>query len=217
MTMDSMGFLHLAYGLMFVALAVRDILWVRSILLAATFSFITYALTTRNHVMTSWNVVFVVVNTLQVIRLVRERRPVGIPPEAADLYRDVFSSSMTTREFLYFWEMGHARPAGDGPIVREGERQAELVLVTADEVRVSRAGREIARLGRGHFVAEMSFLTGEPASADVTPIGATELRGWDPRRLASLRQLQPELFMKIQGVLGRELSTKVRAASGALR
>ena len=53
------------------------------------------------------------------------------------------------------------------PVVREGDVGHELYLVSEGEVRVERAGREIARLGPGEFFGELALMSGERRNATV--------------------------------------------------
>ena len=208
-------FPHLGYGLMLLALAVRDILWLRSILVFAQLSLAAYAIMANNMAVAFWNVLFVCINSIQVVRILKERRPVELPADAADLYTEMFSV-MSRREFLFFWQRGTINEVCDTWITREGERQNELSLILSGTVQVVKNGSAIARLSRGSFIAEMSFLTGEPASADVIAQGRVHCISWQQETLRSLEQANPQLLIKIQGVLGRDLVDKIRTASGTL-
>ncbi|HEY8871669.1 MAG TPA: ATP-binding cassette domain-containing protein [Stellaceae bacterium] len=53
------------------------------------------------------------------------------------------------------------------PVVREGDVGHELFLVSEGEVRVERAGHEIARLGPGEFFGELALMSGDPRNATV--------------------------------------------------
>ena len=52
------------------------------------------------------------INSIQVVKLIRERSPVKIPDEIDDIYRTKFSD-MTQREFLYFWSLGKQKDVTD--------------------------------------------------------------------------------------------------------
>ena len=97
--------LHLGYILMLIALVVRDMLWLRSILICAQISLVFYALLQGNQPVAFWNFIFVGINAFQVIRILRERKPIEVDADLLDLYKSTFHS-MTPREFLYFWGMG---------------------------------------------------------------------------------------------------------------
>jgi putative ABC transport system ATP-binding protein len=52
-------------------------------------------------------------------------------------------------------------------VVQEGDVGHELYLISDGEVRVERAGNEVARLGPGEFFGELALLSGEPRNATV--------------------------------------------------
>jgi putative ABC transport system ATP-binding protein len=56
----------------------------------------------------------------------------------------------------------------DEIIVHEGDVGHELFLVSEGEVRVERAGAEVARLGPGEFFGELALMSGERRNATVT-------------------------------------------------
>ncbi len=208
-------FLNLAYVLMVLGLIVRDILWLRIFLVSSQTCFISYALATDNFSMTAWNSAFIAINAVQVARLAWERRPVPLPADLEDIYKKVFSV-MTRREFLYFWETGRIQSATDQLLIREGDAQKELSLIVSGTVCVSKEGLPVVRLFSGQFIAEMSFLTEEPASADVHADGAVSFISWDQQKLANLKQVNPTLLIKLQAILGKDLTHKLKMLSRKL-
>ncbi len=202
--------LNLGYLLTFTALSVRDILWLRVLLVSTQLSFFSYGLITQNKTVIFWNSLFLIINSYRLVRLIQERRPIDLPPELIDLYEKVFSS-MRRREFWYLWHIGRRRTVKDRQIIRKGERQRELMLITAGKVEVNRDGTLLAELTRGSFIAEMSFLTGEGASADVFARGEVQYMAWEQEKIRSLQQINPDLYMKIQNILGKDLSAKIKS------
>lgn len=206
-------FLNIGYGLGIIALVIKDVLWLRAILAISQFSLATTALLMHNHNAAFWNMTFVVINLYHVVRIIRERRPIELPAELNDLYERIFPS-MSKKEFFYFWQIGNTCRVIDELLIREGERQENVSLILSGKVDIIKAHGKIAELSRGSFVAEMSFLTGDPASADVRAAGAVELISWPQEKLRGLKQLNSGLYMKIQHILGKDLAGKVKASSG---
>jgi len=203
---------NLGYLLMLVGLLMRDILWLRLILMMAQLALGAYGLVRGDHYMAAWNFVFVGINLARTIRLLHERRPIHLSRDQEQIYKHLFLS-MSRREFLYLWEMGNPGMSDGTQLVREGEPQRDLVLLLNGEVVVRKDGQELARLSRGQFVAEMSFVSGEPASADVIANGRVDFIAWPQDKLRTLQQLNPGLLVKLQHILGRDLTSKVKAAS----
>lgn len=204
--------LNLGYAMGLLALAVKDVLWLRIILMLSQSSMFASALMRGNPNGAFWNFAFVLFNLYHVVRIVRERRPIELPADLADLYERVFSS-MSHNEFLYFWQTGQTRVVKDEALIKKGDRQENVSLILSGRAEVVKSKGKIAELERGSFFAEMSFLTGEPASADVMAVGEVGYVSWQQEKLRNLKLLNPTLYMKIQQILGKDLVGKVKAAT----
>ncbi len=196
------------YFLMLSALLVRDILWLRTILIAAQSILMSYALISGNENIAFWNGLFVLINTIQVMLLIRERRPIKLTDPLENIYQLVFAS-LRRREFLYLWHMGNVNTVQDSIIIQKDKHQKNIALILDGAVEVKSENRLIAQLSRGSFVAEMSFLTGNPATADVKAKGSVKLLSWPQSKLRGLQQINPDLFIKLQNILGKDLTQKV--------
>lgn len=203
---------NIGYVFMLAALTVRDILWLRSLLVSAQLSLFSYGIISGNVPVAFWNALFFLINSYQVVRLIQQRRPIDLPEDLLDLYKNIFSS-MRRREFLYFWQMGNIHELKHKKIISKGENQKNLLLILSGEVEVKSTGKLIAKLSRGSFVAEMSFLTGEPATADVFVPKEASYISWNQQKLRSLEQLNPDLLIKIQNILGKDLTSKLKKDS----
>ena len=87
-------FLAFSYLVNLVALLVRDILWLRSILMGAQLIMLVYAVMKPNQIMIFSNGIFFSINTYQVIRLLLERRPIQLPEE---LHQGFISAKSETK------------------------------------------------------------------------------------------------------------------------
>jgi hypothetical protein len=204
--------LNIAYLLTFVAFLVRDIFWLRILLVSSQLSFIAYALLAGNISMTAWNIGFVMVNFVQVVRLLRMKRPISLPPPLEEIYSRSFSR-LTMREFLYFWQTGRKMESVDGHIVRSGSREGALYLITEGTVSILRDGEEVVRIGRGDFIAESSdIIGGIPARIGARAVGAVRCIAWDKDTLESLQKVAPKIVIKVQKIVGRYMTDKLRAA-----
>lgn len=207
--------LNFGYLFMLIALMIRNILFLRIILISAQSIFIAYGLVTANYVVVVWNSLFIVLNVFQVVVLLRRRMPVTIPTEIEDIYDSTFHD-MSKREFFYFWQIGNEVDYEPGIIVKEGSPQNSVMLMLQGSASVEKNGKDIAELARGSFIAEMSFLSEDPASADVSCYVPVKVMTWDRDNLLNLKRLNFELWMKIQHVLSKDLVGKVKQASSRL-
>lgn len=206
---------HVGYGLMLLALLARDVLWLRSLLVLAQLNLSLYSYFRGIDSIAAWNALFVVINLAWVIRILRERRAVRLPEELARIHAGHFAA-LQPPEFLRLWHMAERRPLAAGAVLtRQGQAPPALYFLLHGTVLVRQAGREVARLGAGEFVAEMSLLTGAAASADAEALDQAEAMCWPVDRLRQLRQRNPGLWTKIQSVLGYDLVAKIQRASAA--
>ncbi len=210
---QSLLILNIGYALTFVALAIREVLWLRSTLTAAQVLLFTYHFFyADNQTAAFWTAIFVLVNSYNIIKIILERRPKLIPDEIRDLYDGIFKS-LTTREFLYFWNMGTIRSVTDDYLIHSGEHQDNLLLVLSGSANVQVNGEIIASLDRGAFIAEISFLSGEPASADVYVNEELIFISWRSGRLKNMQNENPEFWMKLQHALSEDLIKKVKPSA----
>jgi len=202
--------LNIGYGLTFIALAIREILWLRTTLTAAQlFLFLYHYLISENTSATFWTLIFMIVNIYMIIRIFNERRPRIIPDELKDLYDGVFHQ-LTSKEFLYFWNMGTIKSSENEYLIHSGQTQENLLMMLNGTSLVEVNNKPIANLERGSFIAEISFLTGEPASADVKTNDEVIYVSWDSDRLKRVQFENPQFWMKLQHALSQDLVKKVK-------
>ena len=150
---ESLIILNIGYALTFIALAIREVLWLRTTLTAAQISLFTYHYFYAGNISAAfWTAIFVLVNTYNIVKILLERRPKIIPDEIRDLYEGIFKN-LTTSEFLYFWNMGTIKSVTDGYFIHSGEKQDNLLLVLSGNAEVEVNEKPIAILERGSFIA----------------------------------------------------------------
>ena len=201
--------LNFSYILIAVALIVRDILWLRTAWTGGQVCMIVYGFLSNEPVIMAWNSFFLSINAFQVVRIILERQDVHLPEELKYLHKNVFPL-MSKREFLKFWNTGQVREVTDECIVRHGEPQKHVYLIIDGKVSVKKGNREVVRLGKHCFLAEMSFLTDMAATADVTAVGTMKYNAWEQTQLRHFRETEPELFIKIQSAVSRDLMRKLQ-------
>ena len=100
-------------------------------------------------------------------------------------------------------------PAGT-PIVYKGDPAGALYLIASGRVKVHEAtlsGDEVIHnlLGPGNFFGEMSLLDGQPRSADVSTLQATELLLLEGEALRQTVQEQPAVAWTLLRILSQRL------------
>ena len=179
---QSIIILNLEYALTFIALAIREVLWLRITLTAAQISLFTYHYFYVNNTSAAfWTAIFVIVNTFIIIKIIVDRRPKLIPDEIRDIYEGIFNN-LSTRDFLYFWNMGTIKSDTNDFLIHSGDYQNNLLLV----------------------------LSGEPASADVRANNELIFISWRSERLKNMQHENPPFWMKLQQALSEDLIKKVK-------
>ena len=197
---------------MLCALLARDILWLRAILVCAQGNLALYGYFGGLHGVAMWNALFVAINLLWVLRILRERRMVRLAPDLAEIHERDFAA-LSAAEFLRLWGWSEEREFDQARLVEQGGMPSALYYLLGGQVRVVQGPHEVTRLGPGDFIAEMSLLTGRPAIADVVAAGKVRVRLWPAERLLQLRSGNPALWTRVQSLLGHDLVDKIQRAS----
>ena len=201
---------HLGYIFTFFALSIKDVLWLRVILATAQIILGVYQFITMRYDVVFWNFIFTCVNLYHILRIIQERKPVKIPEEIKDIYTKLFNK-MTSREFLYFWNLGEFYIDKNKTVIKEGHKVENLYLVLHGSPVVSRESKKLAILSRGSFIAEMSLVTEEPATADVIFNQQVKCMLWNQEQLRHLKRSNPDFWIKLHDVLSSDLIQKMKA------
>ena len=206
--MTNLILLNLVYFLVFLALAIREILWLRITITAGQSTLFTYSILNGNYNIAFWNFLFVIVNIIQIIIIYRERQQLEIPEEVQDIYDTIFHTN-TNRQFLYFWVQDKAGFVENKTIIKAGDIQKDLMLVLNGTAEVKRDATVIAQLERGQFIAEISYITGKIASADVVVKERLSYMIWDRETLDDLRKTKPAIMDKLDRILTLDMADKL--------
>lgn len=208
--------LHFGNVLYLLAFAVRDILWLRIIIVVGTLCLLPYFFccsASPLYAPITWNLLFLSVNIVQITRLILERQPVFLGEKEQQLYRMNFQT-LTPREFVRLLSIADWKQAIVGEeLLSQGHPISELMLLASGRGTVEIDGRYVAEVTSGQFVGEMGFLTNEEASARVVTVTPTEYLTWPVERLRELLNQSPDLHVKVQGILGNDLVEKLRQES----
>lgn len=190
-----------------IALIIRDILWLRIVLIMAGMSLISYGFLTTNYIVVSWNFLFFSINLIQVVRLILERKPTHLNDDIVHIYNEVFSD-MRKKDFLYLWNNGYVCETENQKLCEKGKKQKDLLLIISGEARVKKKDKTII-LPWGHFIAEMAFITGKEASADVFANGKLKYIGWNYKQIEKIKKRRPDIMNKLQVIISKDLTKKL--------
>ena len=211
----SLILLNVGYFSNLVALAFREILWIRVLLtLGYLLRFITQYIFENNINTSIWMIIFVVINLYQIITIINERRRRYIEPKIIDLYETVFKS-LTSYEFLKFWKSGQVKQVEkDFKIIERETKLNSKILLLNGQVRVQKEGTHIINLPRGSFLGEMSFITKDNASADVIADDDVSYIEWTNEELMKIKANNKDFWKKIQNILLNDLIIKIKRKNG---
>lgn len=103
-------------------------------------------------------------------------------------------------------------PAGK-PLVREGESDRYLYVLTRGTAVVSRNGRKLSELVPGDFFGELAFLTGAPRSATVAAYSDVGVMVLGPRELDGIVAKEPALARRLLEAMARRVERNERSAT----
>ena len=130
----SLILLNVGYFSNLVALAFREILWIRVLLtLGYLLRFITQYIFENNINTSIWMIIFVIINLYQIITIINERRRRYIEPKIIDLYETVFKS-LTSYEFLKFWKSGQVKQVEKDFKIIERETKLNSIILLLNGV-----------------------------------------------------------------------------------
>jgi len=191
---------------------VRDILWLRFLTVVAIGILMGYFVLESAWVAFGWNAIFLLINLVQIIRLLAERRPVDLAPREERLYQLAFRG-LTPREFEKLASLGTwCTEPEDAELVTEGAALDALRVISEGQAAVQVGGETVATLGDGHFVGEMSYLTGDPTSAAVRTTCETLCLSWERDALERWLDDHPSVRSSLQRIVGADLAAKLRRA-----
>lgn len=205
--------LHLAAVISVAALAFRDQIKLRAVLL------LSLALALANNYDGAdrpdwedlfWNVVAFAINLAVLVQLLLDRTHIGLTPDERNLF-DAFGI-LTPGEFralarLATWH----RAEPEQEITREGEVPASLFYVVDGGVSIDKGGRVIA-YGAGTFIGEIAYLQRGPASATVRLAGGSRYVAWPTAGLDRTVEGRQDLRHAVTRLISYDMAVKVGRA-----
>ncbi len=199
-----------------IAFLVKDILILRLIMILAGISMIIHGVLAENNIVIFWISLFTVINIFRVIRIIYENRGIKLMKEQEELYKMIFSD-MTRKEFQRLWVLGELKTISENTaLIKDGEKPNSVIFIISGEVIVSKNREELAWLSKGSFLAEMSYLTGKEASANVTSLNNVTYICWTHRKLNRLKENNQIVYNKFHLIISKDISNKLKKVSATI-
>lgn len=212
--MDANLFGHLANVLFGLAYFVKDMLWLRLISIVACLIMILFNYFAPERplwVAIYWNVVFILVNAVRSAMLYIEQKQAKFSGKEKELYETIFHH-MSPVEFAKVLRIGSwniFQP--ESVITEQGKKPDALVLLYSGTAKVKRDQDQRAiALNRGAFVGEMSLVTNELASANVSAESEISAFCWPREKLDKLFRENPNLKASFQLIMASDMARKLK-------
>jgi hypothetical protein len=206
---------HVSYVLIALSYWMTNVFWLRVIAVVGLVFEILYFRMSGGamHTGIGWDIIFIIINLYQIIRLVADQHRLRYMKELHLLSQGAFAS-LSREQLAQLVKVGSWRTLEPGAeVTREGEPVKELVLICDGQVVVESQGRTITHLHGGSLVGELALVSGRPASATVTVQRITRAFILEMENLRRLVRTDDLVASAIDRVVGRDLAAKLTAST----
>jgi Cyclic nucleotide-binding domain len=203
---------HLASVLTMLAYLLKDILWLRLLTILSCFAGIAFNYfvpATPLWTVMYWNVLFAIINIVQIAIIIKERAGVHFSEEEKELHDTLFKN-FAPFEFMKLMRVGKWLEAKQGEVLATEKKALDSVMLIYNGlVGVEQNGKEIAKLKDGNFIGEVSFITEGVATATVRALMPTRYIAWPKTAIKALLNRNPSMRFAMQALLSTDLSKKL--------
>lgn len=203
---------HLEYILLILAFMLRSIFYLRVVtLLSSMFAIVYYSFCLEHPLFINifWESVFSLVNIYQIGVIFYEKYFIRFKPEEEKIYKQSFSK-FSPLQFKKLLKLGkYTSFKKDDYLIKENEYVDHLSFICEGKIEIIHNGRVIAYCYTGSLIGELSFLSGEPATADAKAVEEGRCLVWEQRSLRKLLEKDEEIFSKFQLTFNQELAKKI--------
>jgi CRP-like cAMP-binding protein len=100
-------------------------------------------------------------------------------------------------------------------ITHEGEKVTNLTYLADGIVKIERGDRVVAICGPGDYVGELSFLSGNPATATATVVKPVRALVFNQTKLAEAIENDAQLRRTLESALNRNLAGKLMRSNSS--
>lgn len=202
--------INVAYALYCASGLVKTEWRLRGALVVVSIAFVVWGLIAASWSPVMWNVVFGGIHTWHLYRMWKAERAISLTGDAERVHRDLFPG-LTRLDFFALWSIGTSREFDPGELlIAHGSEAHDLSLVLRGQISVDRGGEQLATLGPDALLGERSYVTGQPASADVTALSGGVIHAWNPQKMQALADLYPAAHAALIGHIGVDLAAKLK-------
>jgi hypothetical protein len=206
-------FLHIGGLISFTALALKDQLKLRSVLLVSIIFAMLFHMQGEHGPSWQellWNTVEFSINGIVLTQLVLDRTHIGLSGEAEELFNAL--KFLSPGEFRTLLKLGRWETAENMQVVTtEGVEPKDLFYILKGRVHIEKGGREFTIEPRT-FIGEVAFLHSTPASATVRLEAGARFLRWPVDKLEKGLQSKENLRIAVMRLISLDTATKVARA-----
>ena len=157
----------------------------------------------------TWTVLYIVIHSYWIVRIMLERRPVVLTPDEEALYRLAFGS-LDRRKFVRLAGLGQWRDAEkDQQLWRAGEPISEVYAFTSGSVAARMDDRSIGSVRPGQLVGTTGVLIGGRSHCDMVVEAPGRYIAWPLAEVQEFLDKDPELRSQIKSIINEDLTAKI--------
>lgn len=201
---------HFTYFLLIVSMLMRRMVTLRLLAVASGLAKIVYrAVFVLDPVSVLWETIFVIVNVVQLLIIwyyEYHHRFAAEQQHFAENMPDNVDRSAIKR----LLDLSDLEDYSEGQVLtREGEAVTNLTYIAEGIVKIEHGDRLVAICGPGDYIGELSFLSGNPASATATVVKPTRALVFNQQKLTTAIAADAQLRRTLESALNRNLAGKL--------
>jgi hypothetical protein len=214
---DSTVIFFIANFLYVISYTLTSMLWLRILAIIAAASTLPYFYFQPEPLWSAifWQICFLTVNLVNLFIILFSMRTTNFNKDE-ELAYDLKFSKLKRHEIRPILNSAKSRSLDLGiKLLADGDQNDLLFLILEGSCKVIKNDVEIAVLGSGNFVGELSFMSNHAVSADVIAAENTKLMYWDEQCLTKLFKQKGLYESYFNSLLSLDVASKLRMETSA--
>lgn len=210
---DSTVVFFIANTLYVISYMLTSMIWLRVLAIVAAVSTFPYFYFQLEPLWSAlfWQACFLTVNLVNLLILLYSMRATSFDELEEQAYELKFSELKPWEVRPIFKHAERRHLEAGCTLLEEGDSNESLFLILEGECQVIKHGQEVARLGPGQFVGELSFVSDHEVSADVVAARDVNLMYWRKSAMAPLFKRQGLYESYFYSLCSLDVAGKLRA------
>jgi hypothetical protein len=202
-----------ANSIYLISYTVTSMLWLRMLAIvaaAATFPYFYFQVEPLWNAL-FWQFCFLAVNAFNLGLLLYHQRTPHFDLFEQVVYREKFYELDPHEVVPIFKHSRRVSVEEEHALLKDGQTNEALYLLVSGRCRIDKNGQEVASLGTGDFIGELSFISDEPVNADVVALPGAELMRWNKSDLQPLFDKHGLYKAFFYSLFSEDIAQKLRA------